>query len=84
MILVLSFAAVALVPILSVRELAFAICAGLLLDTLVARTLLVPTLVSLFRAKGGDVRDLTPAVNGAHRPGTRRAGKSATAREEAR
>ncbi len=48
MILVLSFAAVALVPILAFRELAFAICVGLLLDTLVARTLLVPSLVSLF------------------------------------
>jgi RND superfamily putative drug exporter len=54
MILVLSFATVALVPILAFRELAFAICIGLLLDTLVARTLLVPALVSLFgRARQG-------------------------------
>ena len=51
MILVLSFAAVALVPILSFRELAFAICVGLLLDTLVARTLLVPALVSLLGSR---------------------------------
>jgi RND superfamily putative drug exporter len=48
MTLVLSFAAVALIPILSFRELAFALCAGLLVDTLVARTLLVPALISLF------------------------------------
>jgi RND superfamily putative drug exporter len=46
--LALSFAAVALVPILSFRELAFAMSVGLLLDTLVARTLLIPALVSLF------------------------------------
>jgi RND superfamily putative drug exporter len=47
MTLVLSFAAVALIPILAFRELAFALCAGLLVDTLVARTLLVPALISL-------------------------------------
>ena len=47
-ILALSFAAVALIPILSFREIAFAMCVGLLLDTLVARTLLIPALVSLF------------------------------------
>jgi RND superfamily putative drug exporter len=48
LILALSFAAVALIPILAFRELAFAICVGLLLDTLLARTLLIPALVSLF------------------------------------
>lgn len=48
MILALSFAAVALIPIQSFRELAFAMAVGLLLDTLVARTLLIPALVSLF------------------------------------
>jgi len=48
MILALSFAAVALIPIQSFRELAFAMFAGLLLDTLLARTLLIPALVSLF------------------------------------
>jgi RND superfamily putative drug exporter len=48
MILALSFAAVALIPIQAFRELAFALCVGLLLDTLLARTLLIPALVSLF------------------------------------
>jgi RND superfamily putative drug exporter len=48
MILALSFAAVALIPIAAFRELAFAMCIGLLIDTLLARTLLIPSLVSLF------------------------------------
>ncbi|HET9676180.1 MAG TPA: MMPL family transporter, partial [Solirubrobacterales bacterium] len=47
-ILALSFAAVALIPIEAFRELAFAMFVGLLLDTLLARTLLIPALVSLF------------------------------------
>jgi RND superfamily putative drug exporter len=47
-ILALSFAAIALIPIQGFREIAFALCAGLLLDTLVARTLLVPALVAIF------------------------------------
>lgn len=48
MILALSFAAVALIPIDAFRELAFAMFIGLLIDTLLARTLLIPALVSLF------------------------------------
>jgi len=48
LILALSFAAVALIPLQSFRELAFAMAVGLLLDTVLARTLLVPALVSLF------------------------------------
>lgn len=48
MILALSFAAVALIPIAAFRELAFALSVGLLIDTLLARTLLIPALVSLF------------------------------------
>ncbi|HEV2790489.1 MAG TPA: MMPL family transporter, partial [Solirubrobacterales bacterium] len=48
LILSLSFAAVALIPIESFQELAFAMAVGLLLDTLLARTLLIPALVSLF------------------------------------
>ncbi len=47
-ILALSFAAVWLIPIAAFRELAFAMFVGLLLDTWVARPLLVPALVSLF------------------------------------
>jgi RND superfamily putative drug exporter len=49
LILSLSFAAVALIPIDSFRELAFAMAAGLLLDTFVARTLLIPALIALFQ-----------------------------------
>lgn len=48
MILALSFAAVALIPIEAFRQLAFAMFVGLLIDTLLARTLLIPALVSLF------------------------------------
>lgn len=43
-----SFAVLALVPILAFRELAFAMAVGLLLDTMIARTLLIPALISLF------------------------------------
>lgn len=43
-----SFALLALVPILAFRELAFAMAVGLLLDTIIARTLLIPALISLF------------------------------------
>jgi RND superfamily putative drug exporter len=53
-ILALSFAAVALIPIQSFREIAFALCVGLLLDTLIARTLLIPALVSLFGRGGAE------------------------------
>jgi RND superfamily putative drug exporter len=52
MILALSFAAIALIPIQAFREIAFALCVGLLLDTLVARTLLVPALVAIFGRRG--------------------------------
>ncbi len=53
MILALSFAAVWLIPIAAFRELAFAMFVGLMLDTWVARPLLVPALVSAFGG-GGD------------------------------
>jgi putative drug exporter of the RND superfamily len=52
LILALSFAAIALIPILSFRELAFAMAAGLLLDTFIARTLLIPSLITLFERTG--------------------------------
>jgi RND superfamily putative drug exporter len=64
-ILALSFAAVALIPIQSFRELAFAMCAGLLLDTLIARTLLIPALVSLFGRGGVEEEATEPAPNSA-------------------
>lgn len=58
-ILALSFAAVALIPIAAFRELAFAMFAGLVLDTWVARTLLIPALVSLF-GRGGSPHPAQP------------------------
>jgi RND superfamily putative drug exporter len=48
LILALSFAAVMLIPIQSFREIGFALFIGLLLDTLIARTLLIPALVAMF------------------------------------
>jgi RND superfamily putative drug exporter len=52
LILALSFGAVWLIPIVAFRELAFALFVGLLLDTWIARTLLIPALVSLFGGTG--------------------------------
>lgn len=64
-ILALSFAAIALIPIQAFLELAFALCVGLLLDTLLARTLLVPALVATFeRGRRGQL-----AAGGAAEPG---------------
>ncbi len=51
-----SFAVVAVIPILAFRELAFAMAVGLLLDTMVARTLLIPALISLFGRGGAEPR----------------------------
>jgi putative drug exporter of the RND superfamily len=60
LILALSFAAVALIPIEAFREMAFAMSVGLLLDTLIARTFLIPALVSQF---GRGARDDGPPVS---------------------
>lgn len=54
-ILALSFAAVVLIPIQSFREIGFALFVGLLLDTLIARTLLIPALVAAFGRGGTEV-----------------------------
>jgi RND superfamily putative drug exporter len=61
LILALSFAAVALIPIQSFREFAFAMSIGLLLDTLIARTLLIPALVSLLGRGTAEEADETSA-----------------------
>ena len=50
-ILALSFAAIALIPIQGFLEISFALSVGLLLDTLLARTLLVPALVAVFESE---------------------------------
>ena len=52
LILALSFAAVALIPEQAFRELGFAMAAGLLIDTLLVRALLVPALIAGF-GRGG-------------------------------
>jgi putative drug exporter of the RND superfamily len=49
--LALSFAALAIVPLTSFRELAFAMCVGVLVDAFLVRALLIPALISVF----GDV-----------------------------
>ncbi len=51
LILALSFAAVWLIPIAAFRELAFAMFVGLMLDTWLARPLLIPALISLFASE---------------------------------
>jgi RND superfamily putative drug exporter len=53
-ILALSFAAVMLIPIQSFREIGFTLFVGLLLDTLIARTLLIPALVAIFGRPGSE------------------------------
>ena len=47
----LSVAALAIVPLTSFRELAFAMCVGVLVDAFLVRALLIPALISVF----GDV-----------------------------
>ena len=47
-----SFALLALIPLLQFREVAVAMAAGILIDTIIARSLLVPALVALFGRTG--------------------------------
>jgi RND superfamily putative drug exporter len=47
-----SFAMLAIVPLRSFREFAFAMSVGVLLETFLVRSLLVPALISLFRPAG--------------------------------
>jgi RND superfamily putative drug exporter len=53
LVLASSFALLALVPLRPFRELAFVLSAGVLLDSFVVRSFLVPALVSLFGPSGG-------------------------------
>jgi RND superfamily putative drug exporter len=46
-----SYALLALIPIRPMRELAFAMATGILLDTFVVRSVLVPSLLALFRPR---------------------------------
>ena len=80
MVLALSFAMLALVPVRPFRELAFAMSMGLVLDAFVVRTLLVPALISLVGERSAWPSRLRPAARLAH--GTTAGG--ATAQQEAR
>jgi RND superfamily putative drug exporter len=53
LVLALSFALLALVPVRSFRELAVAMAAGLVIDAFVVRTFLVPALITLVGARSG-------------------------------
>jgi RND superfamily putative drug exporter len=46
-----SFALLALIPLRAMRELALAMALGILLDTFVVRSVLVPSLLALFRRR---------------------------------
>ena len=62
LILALSFAMLALVPVRPFRELAFAMSMGLILDAFVVRTLLVPALISLVGERSAWPSRLRPAA----------------------
>jgi putative drug exporter of the RND superfamily len=53
LVLALSFAMLALVPLRPFRELAFLLAAGLLIDAFVVRTLLAPALITLIGERSG-------------------------------
>ncbi len=53
MVLALSFALLALVPIRAFRELAFTMSVGLLIDAFLVRTLLAPSLMAIVGERAG-------------------------------
>ena len=55
-VLAATFAALAVLPLVFLAELAFAVAFGVLLDTLVVRTLLVPALTVDIGRSGGPAR----------------------------
>jgi RND superfamily putative drug exporter len=61
-VLALSFALLALVPLRPFRELAFVISLGLLIDAFLVRTLLVPALITLIGPVSGWPRRLRPVA----------------------
>lgn len=66
MVLAVSFALLAVVPLRAFAELAFALAVGVLIDAFVVRTFLVPALISLFGEAGawpgGRLRRAEPAL----------------------
>ncbi len=75
LVLALSFAILAMVPLRPFRELAFLLSAGLLIDAFIVRTLLAPALITLFGKSsgwpGGRLRGPVeaPALKGSARSG---------------
>jgi RND superfamily putative drug exporter len=66
LVLALSFALLALVPLRPFRELAFAMSVGLLIDAFIARTLLVPALITLIGpVSAWPTRGMSPAASAA-------------------
>ena len=60
--LALSFATLALIDLRQFREFAFAMCVGVLLDAFVIRSLLIPSLMSIFGERSWWPRRRTPAL----------------------
>jgi RND superfamily putative drug exporter len=81
LVLALSFALLAIVPVRSFREIAFAMAAGLLVDAFVVRTLLVPALLTLVGSRSawpGHALDRPEATTAELVPADRRSSSSAS------